>query len=841
MKFFKKISPSYFFLFFIIIGLVFIYRQVIFEGSILFPSNFLVQVYSPWRTEKFSGWEAGIPHKPIGDDQIRIFYPERTFANKMLAKTTIPLWNPHNFAGTPFLANFQSSIFYPLNILYFFLPQIIAWEILLFIQPIMAAFFMYLFLSLFRLKKPAIWLGTIAFGFSGFVLVWNQENVVVAQSALWLPLVLFGIERYLNVKKNLYYIVTTIALACSFIAGFFQVTFYIFAFSFLYGLFRIKTLKLPFFQYAFRITGIYIFSLCLSAVQLIPSIEAFLESPRSTSSAWYLFEGYLLPITHLFNAFVPDIFGNPGAYNFFGRGFYRETILYAGLIPFFFAIYSSFRRKKNPVITFFTFSAVLSFFLTLDSPFTRWFFQLPFPLLPTFLPSRILVITAFSIAALSSFGLSILIERKGRNDQRLLLIIFSMLYLAIFFIGLYGFLLLKYGNTPFFQQLNDYVIVRGSSPTRTSILVLLKNIVLPFIMLSFLFAFLRFKKIFNLSILGIIILTLIGQFYFLNKYIVIGNPQFLYPKNPTISFLQSRNSQDRFLTLREPLEENISTYANIYSAEGTNPVFPRRYGELLFALKNNGKIAKDIPRVQARLSELGDKENPFEDYRKMRLMSLLGIKHVLYFDDLNLQNINSNKFSQNLFKPIWKHGGWYGLEYVKTFPRVFLANKIFVENNPQKNLDLVFDPKIDLLNTIILEENPRELNSSSKFINLQKPTSDSSAYIISYEPQEVIIQTKSNAPQMLFLSDNYYPGWKAYIDKKETKIYRANYAFRSIYLPKGDHKITFTYKPLSFQFGIIISLISVLLLLIIFVFYPIYTSSSVFINLRNKIHFFKRQ
>ena len=116
MKFFKKISPSHILLFVIIIGLLFIYRQVIFDGKILFPSNFLAQFYSPWRTEKFLGWEAGIPHKPIGDDQIRIFYPERTFTNDMLAKKTIPLWNPYNFAGTPFLANFQSSIFYPLNI-----------------------------------------------------------------------------------------------------------------------------------------------------------------------------------------------------------------------------------------------------------------------------------------------------------------------------------------------------------------------------------------------------------------------------------------------------------------------------------------------------------------------------------------------------------------------------------------------------------------------------------------------------------------------------------------------------------------------------------------------------
>ena len=376
-----------------------------------------------------------------------------------------------------------------------------------------------------------------------------------------------------------------------------------------------------------------------------------------------------------------------------------------------------------------------------------------------------------------------------------------MFYLTIFSIGIYGFLLLKFGSNPFFQQLNDYIIRRGSSPTMSDISVLMKNLILPFTMLSLFFVLMlnRGKK--NLFLFGIIILTLFGQFYFLNKYLVIGEQQFLYPKNPVISFLKSKNSLDRFLAFRQPMEENISMYAHIYSAEGANPIFPRRYGELLFAIKNNGKISKDIPRIEARLSELGDKENPFEDYRRLRLMSLLGIKHVLYFDDPNLQNSDANNFPQNLFKPVWQYGNWYGLEHINSFPRVFLAGNSITEKDPQKILDLVFNPKIDLLNTVILEEEPPELIRPSQ--------SKSISSIKSYEPQEVVILTKSDTPQILFLSDNYYPGWKAYVDDKETKIYRANYTFRSVYLPEGKHTLTFKYDPPSFKIGFIISVLSI--------------------------------
>ncbi len=70
---------------------------------------------------------------------------------------------------------------------------------------------------------------------------------------------------------------------------------------------------------------------------------------------------------------------------------------------------------------------------------------------------------------------------------------------------------------------------------------------------------------------------------------------------------------------------------------------------------------------------------------------------------------------------------------------------------------------------------------------------------------------------MLFLSDNYYPGWKAYVDNKETKIYRANYTFRSIYLPSGNHSVAFKYNPLSFKIGSVVSLLSFIAILSILV------------------------
>jgi uncharacterized membrane protein YfhO len=67
---------------------------------------------------------------------------------------------------------------------------------------------------------------------------------------------------------------------------------------------------------------------------------------------------------------------------------------------------------------------------------------------------------------------------------------------------------------------------------------------------------------------------------------------------------------------------------------------------------------------------------------------------------------------------------------------------------------------------------------------------------------------------LFFISDTYYPGWRAFVDGKETKIYRANYAFRAIKVPKGTHEVLMYYLPNSFVFGIYLSIMGLGTLLV---------------------------
>ena len=67
------------------------------------------------------------------------------------------------------------------------------------------------------------------------------------------------------------------------------------------------------------------------------------------------------------------------------------------------------------------------------------------------------------------------------------------------------------------------------------------------------------------------------------------------------------------------------------------------------------------------------------------------------------------------------------------------------------------------------------------------------------------------------LSDTYYPGWRASVDEKPCKIYRADYVLRAVYLEPGKHIVKFTYDPFSFKIGMIVTLGTIFIIALIFI------------------------
>jgi hypothetical protein len=83
----------------------------------------------------------------------------------------------------------------------------------------------------------------------------------------------------------------------------------------------------------------------------------------------------------------------------------------------------------------------------------------------------------------------------------------------------------------------------------------------------------------------------------------------------------------------------------------------------------------------------------------------------------------------------------------------------------------------------------------------QGPASDRVG-IEEYELERVICSVSADGPGYLVLADAYYPGWKAYINGVEERIYKTNHGLRGVSAPAGESRVEFVYEPVSFRIGL---------------------------------------
>jgi hypothetical protein len=87
------------------------------------------------------------------------------------------------------------------------------------------------------------------------------------------------------------------------------------------------------------------------------------------------------------------------------------------------------------------------------------------------------------------------------------------------------------------------------------------------------------------------------------------------------------------------------------------------------------------------------------------------------------------------------------------------------------------------------------------------------ARILEYRDNRVVIETSSDAPGMLVLSDPWHPAWRVTVNDKSSEILKAFGVFRAVHLPSaGNHRIVMTYFPVAQYWGLVISIVAWMLL-----------------------------
>ncbi|MGB0580656.1 MAG: YfhO family protein [Limisphaerales bacterium] len=76
---------------------------------------------------------------------------------------------------------------------------------------------------------------------------------------------------------------------------------------------------------------------------------------------------------------------------------------------------------------------------------------------------------------------------------------------------------------------------------------------------------------------------------------------------------------------------------------------------------------------------------------------------------------------------------------------------------------------------------------------------------------ELRFRVQTSRPTIATIAQTYYEPWRAEINGQPTPIRRANYAFQAVEVPVGDHEIVLRYVDKTFQKGALISIVALLL------------------------------
>lgn len=727
-----------------------------------------------------------------------IFFHTRFYGFNSLKQGCLPLWNPYLFAGTPFIATLHTAIFYPLNLIFLLFPTVYAinWSIATHLT--LSAVFTYYLLRYFKVRRIGATISGIVYTFSAPQVMHIYAGHLNALSAMvWTPLMFLFLDRFLKEDGYKYGVFLSITIALQLLAGQPQYLFYSLIALLFYLLFSLPWLYgkgVSWDRVGLKLLSFAVFiilALFLSAVQILPTAEMVRYSARANLSYEWV-SIFSFPPANLITFLIPDFFGDLINIPYWGKNYLWETTGYVGILPLLLTVIAILRVRRRTV-WFFGSLAFLSLVLAMGK-YTP-LLKLSYTYVPGFNlfrgSSKWIFLNAFSIAVISGFGAEAVVNGiVGLKSRRFTI---SVIALALFVTTALA-LVLKLFDVNWFKTAIESSINSGDfysnpqpymqggfenaatvifrvSTLRTTGLLLLGAAVL------LLYAYKKLgQRVFMVSFLTIIILDL---FLFGMRYMVTFDQRQLYWDSEVVNFL--KQDKEPFRVIAPAMEPNSGITSAVETPNGYDTIILKRYSEFI-------NLSQGEPL---------DKQNLKINISKVnKLTDLLNIKYLLLF--------SSTKLDIPWFKMVFDNGQYSVYKNLNALPRAFVVHnaKVVQGRNTIFKFKEIISPEFNPNDYAIVEE---EIN------NEYLPTSKSGQKserikFIHYSPNKVALETHLYQPGLLILGDVYYPGWKAYIDGRESKIYRTNYIMRGITLPKGRHLVEFRYQPFSFKMGAVVSL-----------------------------------
>lgn len=743
----------------------------------------------------------------IERDLAGFFIPPKYLWVTLVKNFQLPLWNPYNYSGIPLLATLQPGIFYPPHLFYLVLPFPIVWNWLIILHFVFAGTTVFLFLRYLKASNSGAFAGGVVFMLSGYLL--SVHNLMPHLfSVSWFPLVVMFFLKYLESLRPKYLAFASICLVMEFFAGapeIVMMTFFVLLLIMLFYPLFTEGNHLNLFKRCWALFIVSAFFVLISSIQLIPFLELSYHSIRkhglsyqeaiTWSFAWKDFIQFFLP--NLYGYFHSDA-------KYWTNQSWLKTV-YLGIAPFILSIFYFITEDKKRY--FFLGIMVLSFLFALGSntPVYKILFYIP-PFNSVRYPVKFLFLFFFLISVTSGFGFDRLkqgIYEKDLKTQKVIKIIF---YTGFIFAIAWGFVNI------FNAEVKDLFEKYNIKPDAFNEIDFNIHNIKRFLLFSFLFCVMllvsmriKYKKT---AFFGLITILTADLFFANYGYYKLTDWNEYIKKNTFVEKIKNEETERYIVT---PLTRNKfkvypedkvilgSAYAAIYglfTESGMEVVRLADYEIFSNMLYETGSIkeAKRFFDISGIGYVISIKEIAEEDFELI--------------DRLNVKIEGAKKGQKETEEIVVKL-----YKYKDSPGRFIFYNKAISVKDSDTAIKVMEDKSIDLRSNVIIIDPDGgflrpEVNPS---IEKAKRHQDKIS-ILSYTPNKIILRCETEKDSYLYITDTFYPGWKAYIDGKKTEIYKANLAFRAVYMPKGSHTVVFRYMPLSFLSSIIFTFIGIFLL-----------------------------
>lgn len=846
----------------------------------------------------------------------------KLFMNNSLSDGELPFWNPYLSNGIPYSGNLNGA-FYPISILLSWLP--IKWFIYCFyaLHLALGAFFTYLYLKEINCDKFVAICTSFIYLLSTHLGGFRKSHIGIITAVVYLPILLYYIEKFLNTSKIKYLIFSSIFMAMAVLSGgHIQPMVYTDIIVLIYFIIRMLSIKVRFKKVCVNIVIWGVTFLGIASIQLLPVLELITnyKAAGAEETAYQTFLSYSISPIKLIMMLFPYMFGE-NVYDSLGAayssGFDIEIFLGVSILLFVLFAIKNYYKDSMVKLSMMIMSGAFIFAANAHIPIlSKIIYHIP--ILGGFrCSSRILFVFIFFGYVL--FALSLSNMKKNSSDllkfdtfvSKIFIFICCTLATGIPFIYI---LSSKDSNEDF---LTKYVLLKKTFMKSIiiilTILIILK--IIKYVMSKRIQSYKLIHIMLTIIVLAISVIETkpysmcysyvsvdefevsspliqnikknIGnnKLWFANQYID-GGIQSIIQGNLNVS--KEIPAINSYVTFNNPRLFKLFTNANIlkpsFNFSGLFTGFPDAKNNLIkqndllsmlgikYILDSQNLIPEDgsaissinekeviyennlviIPNQNGELYVFNDKINiePNTNYKVSITINTDQVPALFYTDFYGGVNYdNQSQDSGFLIKP-GKHeyealinsGNsdladelWFRIVttpsseieitnirvtkmLIETKSNVYVPyyideeNKVFENTNAK---DILYTPSsvvgISDVEDIYNNVSNYDLDDVSYVENIEDFTvADTIINNIVWKRNSITANVSADDSTFINFSQNYYPGWNAYIDGKKTELYMVNGLIQGIKVPEGEHKIIFRYIPTTLIIGVFILFVTIL-------------------------------